>query len=100
MDTREATTSLMNACRNIIEQYRDAVVMHDVGLISDETYYERQGKFNASLRIIAMLEGGEEVSEEQFAQIIAEETEAASQPSKYELLRADVDYALMLGGEL
>ena len=100
MDTMDATASLMNACNNIVAQYRDAAAMHDAGAISDEVYYERQGKFDASIRVIAMLEDGEEVTEEQFAQIVEEEIKNAQEPTVLELLRADVDYALMLGGEI
>lgn len=100
MDEHDTMATRVRECQNIVEQYRDAGAMHEAGAISDEVYCERQGKYNACLRVLALVEGGDEVSDEQFAEIIAEEIESAAQPSKYELLRADVDYALMLGGEL
>ena len=90
----------MMECLNLIEQFRDASEMYEIDAIDYDTYVERQGTYNACLRVIVLLNEGHYVPDDLFAQIIAEETELASQPSKYELLRADVDYALMLGGEL
>lgn len=99
MDTNEAMEARKRECENLVLQFRDAQAMHEKGAISDEDYYERYGKYNASLRVLALLELGNEVTDEGFAQIVAEEIEAAQEPTTLELLRADVDYALMLGGE-
>lgn len=99
MNENDSMASRMRECQIIVEQARDAEAMHEAGAISDEIYIERRGMYNAGLRALAMLDAGEEVTDDRLAQIIAEETDAAAQPSKYELLRADVDYALMLGGE-
>lgn len=87
-------------CQDIISQFRDSQKMHDMQIISDEEYYDHQGKYNASVRVLVMLNDDTEVTDEEFDQIIAEEIEAAKEPGVLELLRADVDYALMLGGEL
>ena len=100
MEEMDAMTSRMNEARNIVEQNRDCVAAYEAGAISEEEYYDAQGKKNACLRVIAMLERGEEVDDETFAEMIAEETEKAAEPSVLEILRADVDYALMLGGEM
>ena len=59
MDELQDMDSLLNGCRNIVEQFRDAEAMHASGAISDEEFYERQGRKNASLRVIAAIEGGE-----------------------------------------
>lgn len=100
MDEMDAMTSRMNEARNILEQTRDCAASYEAGAISQEEYFEAQGKKSASLRVIAMLERGEEVDDDLFMEIIAEETEKAKEPTVIEILRADVDYALMLGGEM
>ncbi len=100
MDEMQAMESRMRECQNIADQNRDAAQLYEAGAITDEQYYERQGKYCACLRAIALLEEGGEVSDATFAELIAEEIERAAEPSVLELLRADVDYALMLGGEL
>lgn len=99
MDTNELMEARKRECENLVSQFRDAQAMHDKGAISDDEFYDRYGRYNASLRVLAMLDEGTEVTDEEFAQIIAEEIEAAQEPSVLELLRADVDYALMMGGE-
>ena len=66
MDELQDMDSLLNGCRNIVEQFRDAEAMHASGAISDEEFYERQGRKNASLRVIAAIEGGSAVTEEEF----------------------------------
>ena len=99
MDELQDMDSLLNGCRNIVEQFRDAEAMHASGAISDEEFYERQGRKNASLRVIAAIEGGSAVTEEEFLQMVEDAIEEAAQPSEAELLRADVDYLLMIGGD-
>lgn len=99
MDEMDAMTSRMNEARNIIEQFRDCAAAYQAGAIETQEYYEMQGKKNACLRVVSILEAGGEVSDEVFAAMIAEEIEKAAEPTELELLRADVDYALMLGGE-
>lgn len=95
----DAMTSRMNEARNLIEQYRDCAALYEAGAITEEEYYERKGKLTACLRVVEALEKGEEVTDEKFAEMIAEETAKAAEPSVIEQLRADVDFALMLGGE-
>lgn len=99
MEEMNARESRMNEARNILEQTRDCDAAHEAGAITDEEFYEAKGKRNACLRVIAELEAGGEVTDEDFLAVIAEETEKAAQPTELEQLRADVDYALMLGGE-
>ena len=42
MDELQDMDSLLNGCRNIVEQVRDAEALHASGAISDEEFYERQ----------------------------------------------------------
>lgn len=100
MDEMDAMTSRMNEARNIVEQTRDCAAACEAGAIDEEEYFAAQGKKNACLRVIAMLDRGEAVDDATFAEMIAEETEKAAEPTPLEILRADVDYALMLGGEM
>lgn len=100
MDELQDMDSLLNGCRNIVEQFRDAEAMHASGAISDEEYYGRQGRKNAALRAIAAIERGEAVTEEEFLRMVDEAVEEAAEPSDAELLRADVDYLLMVGGDM
>ena len=87
-----------NECQIIMNQFRNANRMHELGVISDEEYYEQQGKYNACVRVIALIDNDTWVSDEEFLSMIQEEIENAMMPDKYEMLRADVDYAIMLSG--
>lgn len=100
MDQLEEMEKKRREASNIIEQYRDADVAYAAGALTDEAYYAAKGRVTASLRVIALLDNGEEVDDELFASMVDEAVEEAEQPSEAELLRADVDYLLMIGGEL
>lgn len=100
MDQLEEMEKKRREATNIIEQFRDAEIAYAAGALTDEGYYAAKGRVTASLRVIALLDNGEEVSDEQFASMVEEAVEEAALPSATELLRADVDYLLMVGGDL
>lgn len=100
MDQTDEMATKRREAQNIIEQFRDASAAHVAGALTDEDYYAAQGRKVAALRVIALLDNGEEVSDELFLQMVEEAVDEAALPSDEELLRADVDYLLMIGGEL
>lgn len=98
MDQEESTKR--REAENTIAQFRDASTAYQAGALTDEDYYAAQGRMVASLRVIALLDNGEEVSDELYAQMVEEAVEEAALPTESEMLRADVDYLLMIGGDL
>lgn len=93
-------TERANAARNLIEQTRNAPAAYAAGAIDRETYIEQRAVNIASLRALARCEGGEEITDEEFAAMIDNAKAEAAMPTQEEINAANIDYLLMIGGEL
>lgn len=98
MDDYNALEGRRNEMLDIIGQNRNVEVAFAAGALPYEDYIAGKGLLVAATRALAKLEAGEDVTDEQFAEMVAGARAEAELPSETEALRADVDFLLMTGG--
>lgn len=98
MDDYNALDGRRNEMLDIIGQNRNVEVAYAAGALQYEEYIAGKALLVAATRALAKLELGDDVSEEDFADMVDSARAEASLPSETEALRADVDFLLMTGG--
>lgn len=98
MDDYNALEGRRNEMLDIIGQNRDVEVAYAAGALPYGDYVAGKGLLVAATRALAKLDSGEDVGDEEFADMVAAARAEAELPTEAEALRADVDLLLMIGG--
>lgn len=95
----DAIQGRINEMKQLLSQMGDFETAAEVGVISQGELREMRARKATYTRVLALSEGGEEVSDEGVATILDEERVKAEEPTAAEQMRGDIDFALMLLGE-
>lgn len=100
MEETNGITNRVNEFNNLLEQLGDLNAKRSAGVIDQETYIELHARELAYMKALDVLGSGVEVSEDLFAEILEEMRGIASQPTQEEINAANIDYLMMIGGEV
>ena len=99
MEAEDANQARINEMRQLLSQMGDFETAAEVGVINQGELRERRAQKATYMRVLALSESGEEVSDDEIASILDEERIKAEEPTATEQMRGDIDFALMLLGE-
>ena len=99
MEAQDAVQTHANEMKQLLSQMGDFETAAEVGVIDQGELRERRARKATYMRVLALAESGEEVSDDDVAAILDEERVKAEEPTAAEQLRGDIDFALMLLGE-
>ena len=100
MDEMNGLTPRINEFSNLLGQLGDIDDLKAAGVIDSDEYAEKKAQQIAYLKALDILADGEEVDDEAFDALLAEAEEIVAQPTQEEINAANIDYLLMLEGEL
>lgn len=98
-EAQEANQSRINEMKQLLSQMGDFETAAEVGVINQGELRENRARKATYMRVLALAESGEEVSDDDVAVILEEERAKAEEPTATEQMRGDIDFALMLLGE-
>lgn len=98
-ETNNQLTAQENEMRNLLGQIGDVDAKRAAGLIDDDERIELCARRMAYLTVLAKNEDGDVVTDEEFAEIIADARTEAAKPTQEEVNAADIAYLMMIGGE-
>lgn len=98
-EAQEANQSRINEMEQLLSQMGDFETAAEVGVINQGELRENRACKATYMRVLALAESGEEVSDDDVAVILEEERVKAEEPTVTEQMRGDIDFALMLLGE-
>lgn len=98
-EAQEANQSRINEMKQLLSQMGDFETAAEVGVINQGELRENRARKATYMRVLALAESGEEVSDDDVAVILEEERVKAEEPTVTEQMRGDIDFALMLLGE-
>lgn len=100
MDENMEIVSRQNEFANLLEQLDDIDARLAAGLVDQNAYLELKARKLAYISALDTLAGGEPVDDDAFAALLADMREVAAQPTQEEVNAANIDYLMMIGGEL
>lgn len=100
MDEMSGLTSRINEFSNLLGQIGDIDDQKAAGILDSEEYAEKKARQLAYLKALDALADGDEVDDDAFAVMLAEAEEIVAEPTQEEINAANIDYLLMLEGEL
>lgn len=98
-EAQESSQTRINEMKQLLSQMGDFETAAEVGVINQGELRESRARKATYMRVIALAESGEEVSDDDVAAILEEERVKAEEPTATEQMRGDIDFALMLLGE-
>lgn len=99
MEAQDAIQARINEMNQLLSQMGDFETAAEVGVIDQGELRDRRARKATYMRVLALAESGEEVSDDDVAAILDEERIKAEEPTPTEQMRGDLDFALMLLGE-
>lgn len=99
MEAQDAIQARINEMNQLLSQMGDFETAAEVGVIGQGELRDRRARKATYMRVLALAESGEEVSDDDVAAILDEERIKAEEPTPTEQMRGDLDFALMLLGE-
>lgn len=99
MEAQDAIQARINEMNQLLSQMGDFETAAEVGVIDQGELRDRRAHKATYMRVLALAESGEEVSDDDVAAILDEERIKAEEPTPTEQMRGDLDFALMLLGE-
>lgn len=99
MEAQDAIQARINEMNQLLSQMGDFETAAEVGVIDQGELRDRRARKATYMRVLALAESGEEVSDDDVAAILDEECIKAEEPTPTEQMRGDLDFALMLLGE-
>lgn len=100
MNEMDGLTSRINEFANLLGQLGDIDDQKAAGLLDADEYAEKKVRQLAYLKALDALADGDEVDDVAFAAMLADAEEIVAQPTQEEINAANIDYLLMLEGEL